>query len=361
MKKKILLLYDNQYGYHTDTYMYSKYLNKQKYDVHYFCFELGLPKVELEYGKVNYVKIHASKLISYLNFFFQLYTFLRKEKFDLIFQVDDKFSLLIRILNLFQPFVFDIRTGDLSENKFRSWFKNFQITFTSFFYKHVSVISKSLKEKLKLKKSTVIIPLGGELLPIQAKKFESIRLLYLGSLNCRSIHETIYGLSLYLNQNNANQNVAYDILGFGKDSVIDEIKEAILKTNLQDKVFFHGHKKIDELLPFFENCNVGVVYIPQTKWYDCQPATKLYECVLAGMPVIATNTTENRLALKNNCGVITEDNSFAFADSLKKIIDEKSKYDSIYIREMYKEFEWSNIVKYQLEPFFDEILKSGKH
>lgn len=358
MKKKILLLYNNQFGYHTDTFMYSKYLNKEKYEVHYFCFDFGFPKLEIEKVNVHYIPKFTNRFILYLNFFYQLNCYLRKEKFDLIFQVDDRFSLLVRIINIFQPMILDIRTGDLSTNKFKLFFKNHLITFAAYFYKHCSVISESLGNLLNLKKSTHIIPLGGEIMQVPPKKFDAIKLLYLGSLNKRHIDDTIYGLSLYLERKDAFQDITYDILGFGGDSVISEINEAILKTNLNDKVLFHGRKKIDELRPFFEKCNIGVVYIPQTKWYNYQPATKFYECLLAGMPVIATNTNENKLAVKEGCGVITEDNPLAFADAVEKIIREKESYNSVMIINFFSEFAWNNIVKYNLEPYLDRVINS---
>ena len=358
MKKKILLLYYNQFGYHTDLYMYSKYLNEQIFEVHYFCIDQRLPKISPGNVIVHYQTFNSNKIGSFFAYFFRLHLLIKREKFDLIFQVDGKFSILIRLLALSQEMIFDIRTGDLSDNKYKLWFRNMQISFASLFFKNVSIISESLRIKLKVKNNAVeIIPLGGERLPINVKTFEKIRLLYIGSLDKRNIHETVFGLSYYLKQENSCKEVTYDIVGFGKKNAIKLLEEAIIISGLTDRVTFHGRKNIDELCPFFEKCNVGVAYVPQTKAYDCQPSTKLFECLLAGMPVIATNTLENRLTLKPECGVITEDNPVSFANALHKIIQNRYSYSSQKIRELYSEFEWCNIVKNKLEPYLKSLLK----
>jgi len=338
--------------------MYSKYLNKQIFNVHYYCIDQGLPKISIESVVIHYQTFTSNKIRSFLAYFFQLSLLIKREKFDLIFQVDGKFSILIRLLTLSNTIVFDIRTGDLSDNAFKLWFKNLQISIVSLRYKNVSIISDSLRDLLKLKKKSItIIPLGGEQLPTTEKTFERVKLLYVGSLDNRNIHETIMGLSHFLKHDNSNYDITYDIVGFGKNETINQLEEAITKSGLKGKVIYHGRKGIHDLYPFFEECNVGVVYVPQTKAYDCQPSTKLFECLLAGMPVIATNTLENRKTLRSDCGIITEDNPVSFANALGKIIQNRNNYSSQKIKEFYSEYEWKNIVKDKLEPYFESLLK----
>ena len=94
--------------------------------------------------------------------------------------------------------VLDIRSGDLSDNSGKLWLRNNQISISSWFYNHVSVISDSLSKELGLNsKTTTIIPLGGELHSFAPKKFDSIKMLYIGSLNNRNIEQTIIGFSFF--------------------------------------------------------------------------------------------------------------------------------------------------------------------
>ncbi len=338
--------------------MYAKYLNRNKYEIHYCCFDQHFPKVQLENTSVDYVLLEKNRLKSYIRFCYQSWKYIRRNKFDLVFLIDSKFALIFRLINLLQPFSYDIRTGDLSDNKFTLWRKNLEIWFCSLFFRYITVISKSLADRLRLSnKKTTVLPLGGELFEIQPKTFNEINLLYIGSLDSRNMHETIYGLAQYIENNNSNIKITYDIIGFGNEATTQSLNDSIQKTNLQEYVTFHGRKKIDELIPFLIKCNVGVVYVPQTYGYDCQPVTKLYESLLAGMPVIATNTFENRTSLSVNCGVIIEDNPESFAKGISLMISHKNLYNSHIIKSKYISFEWQNIVKNILEPYFDFILR----
>jgi glycosyltransferase involved in cell wall biosynthesis len=221
------------------------------------------------------------------------------------------------------------------------------------------VISGSLRYFLGLsERKSVIIPLGGERQPTTSKTFNEFHLLYVGSLDNRNIHETILGLSVYLQKKDACQNLTYDIIGFGKEKIIQLLKKTIEDTGQSEIVTYHGRKNRDELFPFFEKCNVGVAYLPKTKAYDFQPVTKLFECMLAGMPVIASDTLENKLSVKPGCGELCSDNPESFADALKRIIDRAENFDSEKIKNCYSGSEWKNIVHNTVEPYFDSYLKN---
>lgn len=352
-KKNVLVLLTVQFGYHTDTYMYCKYLDKSKYNVSYFCFDMNLPKSDLPGVSIVYVKMHQNKTLRYLFFIEKLWWFVHLNKFDLIFHVHTKSSLFIRLSNLSSLLVLDIRTGDLNKNRYLRKVKNMGLTLISFLYPDISIISESLARKLNLcKRKTFILPLGGELQNIPAKDFSTLHLLYVGTLNDRNIHETVYGLSLFSIQN-PTEKISYDIVGEGSTSSLNLLDKAISETGLQNMVFFHGRKNHTELIPYFEKNNIGIVYIPQTEYYDNQPSTKLYESFLAGMPVIATNTFENRITLKNDCGVISEDNPIDFCNALNQISRNRNLYKSDKIRELYMESTWGNIVKYKFEKYID--------
>lgn len=356
VKRKVLLLYYDQFGYHTDTFMYARYLDRRKYDIQYFCFDQGLTKVEIDDIKVHYQELFPNRIKSFLLYFLSLKRFLLKEKFDIIFQVDSKFTSIIRLMNPFQPMILDIRSGDLSLNPFKLWFGNAKITFVTYLYKNVSVISSGLRDRLGLPLSAVVIPLGGQRQNTNVKSFDSIRLLYIGSLDGRNIHETVTGLGIFIQNVSPGMPISYDIVGFGKSDALSMLNEAVDKARLSDKVVFHGRKKIDELFPFFEKCNIGVAYLPKTKAYDCQPVTKLFECVLAGMPVIATNTLENEIAILPGCGELCSDNPASFAEALNRLINNSNTYDSEKIKESYSGSEWKNIVSDILEPFIDRLI-----
>jgi len=345
-----------QFGYHTDTLMYCKYLNKSVFDIHYIGFDLGYDRYFIPEIAVHYVPCHKNKIIRSFVYLYYLYKINRQINFDLVFHVHTKFSLIIRSIFLFRNYIFDIRTGDLDDKRWKKNLKNHTITILSKLTKNISVISEGLGEELNLdQKNRHIIPLGGEYVPVIQKDFSTIHLLYVGTLSKRNIHETVDGLALFL-KTNKTIKIEYEIVGSGykKDEIT--LKESIDKNSLNDIVHLHGYIKYSELSPFFIKCNVGVVYIPQVDYYQNQPSTKLYEYLLTGIPVIATNTNENRLELNITCGVICEDNPIGFSEALEKIYQNRMNYDSSQIQKQKRKSTWEIIVKENVEPYFKRII-----
>jgi glycosyltransferase involved in cell wall biosynthesis len=253
--------------------------------------------------------------------------------------------------------VLDIRTGDLSDIKIVRFLKNGEITLFTFLYRRVSVISESLAGKLSIpKRKTIILPLGGELQEIPGKNFDSLKLLYVGTLDNRNIHDTVYGLSAYLKQHPSGK-ISYDIIGTGSRYWLNLLNKSIVDTDLNSTVCLHGSKSLSEVIPFFEMCNIGIVYVPQRDYYQFQPSTKLYESLLAGMPVIATNTYENKIALKQECGVLTDDNPVSFCNALEQIKAKKHLYASDKIKKLYHDSCWDYIVKDKLEKYIDNCCE----
>lgn len=356
MKKKILLSITTQFGYHTDTYMYCKYLDKSKYDVFYVGFDGGYTLRELEDVTVLNVPVHKNKFKRYFLFLSTINKLIRKENFDILFLVSCQTTLMIRLCNLFRTSILDIRTGDVrkGENSFSNY--NFKVLFTSLFFKRISIISRNLAKRIHLPVNKYHwLPLGGDLMNLPSKTLNSMRLFYIGTLQERNLFQTLEGLSIFM-KSNESVKVQYDIVGSGDIDDEKKLKESIEMYNLETCVTFHGRKNHDEAMNFFRQCNVGVVYIPVSYGYTVQPTTKLYEYLLAGMPVIATNTLENKLAMNPIAGVLIDDTAESFANGLKEIWNNRNTYNSEKIKETYNDSTWENIVKFNLTPYIEEII-----
>ncbi len=103
------------------------------------------------------MQLHANKIIRYFLYVRFLCNLIRKEKFDFVFQVDHKLTLLIRLLNLNQKFILYFRTGGLNKKFIVRSFNNLHILFTSLFCKNISIISESLSVLLHIPLRKVII------------------------------------------------------------------------------------------------------------------------------------------------------------------------------------------------------------
>jgi glycosyltransferase involved in cell wall biosynthesis len=349
--EKILIINPAQYGYHIDTLMYCRYADKNKFSISYLCFDTGLEKIPDDGIKVRYVNLTGNRLASYFRFFSSLHDLVSSEKFDLIFHVDARFTILIRLLHLRKRMVLDIRTGNLSGNSIKRKLLNYKIWLSACLYPSVSVITDSLRKTIGIPaKKAAIIPLGGEAREHPALDFSSLRLVYLGTLQKRDIYKTVEGLAIF-SKKYPGVSLSYDIIGSGRKETEERLVDSIKSSGLENVITFHGRLMHDRAIEKLALCNVGVVYIPCTGYYDVQSSTKFYEYVLAGIPVIATNTYENRLALKEGCGFLCNDSAGSFSAALEQIYKSREGFSQEKIRNSYSDSEWSYIVRNIWEPF----------
>lgn len=206
------------------------------------------------------------------------------------------------------------------------------------------------------KKKNYIIRWGMNPISIKPKKFDKIRMLYLGTLTGRDIHKTIYGLNEYLKTNPEVEVERYDIIGTGWKEYITLIEDAINETGLSNIIHLHGYLNDIDIIPFFDEANVGVAFAPKTEYYSNNILTKLYEYLLSGIPTITISTPDNKRVINEINGVLIEDNEHSFADGLNLIAQRFIKYSSTEImKTVYKE-SLQYQVKYNIVTTFNNII-----
>ncbi|NEW61170.1 glycosyltransferase family 4 protein, partial [Sulfurovum sp. bin170] len=230
--------------------------------------------------------------------------------------------------------------------------------FESLFFKNITINSESLRDKLGIRaKKSHILPLGSDELSKTDKSFEAMNLLYVGVLSSRNIEDTVFALSKFINRYKDEKiDITYDIFGHGTKEAERLLTDSIVATGLEDIVTFHGARNHTELQEYFDNCNIGVAYIPQVDYYECQPSTKIFEYVRAGLLTIATGTFENRRLITRENGILCSDNVDSFSDALEEIYIHRDKFESQKIRETLKDSSWYKIVNSNLKKYFKNFL-----
>ena len=80
-------------------------------------------------------------------------------------------------------YVLDIRTGYVRRSEILRWFFNRWTLLDSLMFRHITIISDSLRRFLHIsKKKAHVLPLGATVPHVAPKCFENMRLLYVGSL-----------------------------------------------------------------------------------------------------------------------------------------------------------------------------------
>ena len=347
----VILASPNQYGYFTIYYNYAKYLSRD-FKVIYICFDQEEIKFnESENVKVVYVESGRNKILRILKYYRLIVRIFKTNSSSKLIMKYYFFSSLLNFCLPRKDIILDIRTGYTSVVRLKTLFFDSIIRIEAIPFKRIITISESLRKKLKLQISkTIIIPLGADQIVFQPKTFDKLVLLYIGTLTSRNISQTVEGLSLFLKNIRKNIDIKYHIVGGGKPFEVKKLNDTINHFNLQRIVQYEGPVYGENLKRFFTNCNIGVSYIPMIKDYDCQPATKTIEYLMAGMPVIATETYENKKIISDYNGILIRDDPQSFADGLRKIISGKYNYNYKEITDSVKEYSFEHIIESKLKP-----------
>jgi len=244
-----------------------------------------------------------------------------------------------------KKFIVDIRSGSIKNKKIDRFMYDFLMKMETKPFEYVSVISKSLAQKNDLPQKTYILPLGADIISTSKKNFDSIKLLYVGTLENRNIADTIIGFSKFYHEYKEKINILYTIVGSGHRTEEKELKELVQSEKIGAAVEIKGQIPHDEIHCFFDSNNIGVSYIPKTEYFNLQPPTKTFEYLLSGMPVIATDTLENKAVIHNGNGILINDTSDSFYNGLVQIYENKNKYDSNSIRSASMGYTWKKIVR----------------
>lgn len=346
MLPTLLYIDTNQFGYHKGSYKMCQNLYMD-FNITFICFDNGYQKIEETDIKVIYVPWNSSYFKNGVRFMRCCINHYKTNKTEYLFAVYFPLVSLLKIILGHKNMILDFRTGSVNGSKVKRIITNSLMRLESLFFKRITIISESLALKLKLRMEKVyILPLGADILSTKNKTFDNLRLFYIGTLDGRNIHETVYGLKLFLESKNTPElSVSYDIFGIGNTEFMGKLHKAIQTTRLENQVVFHGRKSHDEINHYFDNCNVGVSYIPMTEYYDCQPPTKTFEYINAGMACIATDTQENKKLITPTNGILCQDNPESFCRALTDYSTDLKKWDSNSIRNTLSHYNWTNISK----------------
>lgn len=352
MKKKLLILTTQQFGYLTDAFKYCQYASEE-FDITYVCWNHEQPKMDCPGVNVKYVSRKGNLPVR--NFrLLKAFNAEIKKNYDAVFVNYTRGISLVKLLNPTRKIIFDIRTLSVSPSILRRWSYNFFLKFESLFFNKVSIISDDIAKNIGIK-NYFLLPLGADAISSPNVKTDNLHLLYVGTLRNRDIIKCVKGFHLYC-EKNGDKQAKFTIVGDTTHSELSEIKKYVTDFNLENQVFPIGRVPHSELESYFGKATVGVSFIPMTKYYDFQPPTKTFEYLLSGIPVIATKTHANKEILKNSSdSVLVNDDEYEFANAISYFKTNSSNVNSALISANAQSFSWKSIIDERFVPMVREI------
>lgn len=357
--KRLLIVNFAQFGYHTDTYMYCKYL-KEEYAITYLCWDYGYPRITEDGVHVIHLTRQGSLIQRMIRFLVNAAQLMKETEFDIVFVVYFRMCSMVRFLGRYKRIILDIRTGYVKPGWLKRKLYNGLILLESLAFPTVSVITEELRKVLGIaKRKSHILPLGAEKRNSFPKEFKTMNLFYVGTLTARDIYKTVQGFDRFAAEFAERIEISYDIVGSGSPEAEELLAAAISSARFSHLIRTHGlvpHKLLD---PFFERCNIGVVYVPIVVYQQPQPYTKTFEYLLAGMPVLATANATNLKVINSANGVLVTDSSEGVYTGLKKMVGQLHNYDSERIKEESGMYTWAAIITENLRPFLESLAHTG--
>jgi len=356
-KPELLILNRTQFGYHLDTYYYCK-LAGERLRVVYVGFDTGKPKLHLDGVTVKYMPYKGRRLRRYLTLLTALTREVRECHGAIFIEYFPGCSVL-RYMGPRARMIVDIRTGSVHQNPMSRRLEDWLMRWESYLFRSICVVSQSLADRLHLPPGkTHILPLGAERMTLEAKSFTRLDFLYVGTLHGRRIEDTVVGFERFQRDCGSRIALTYTIIGAGHNGELEKLRRMVHLKGLDDIVRLPGYVHKTRLQDVFDHCNVGISYVPINDTYDCQPVTKTFEYIFAGMPVIATATTENRKVIRGFNGTLIPDTPEGFYCGLKDIYARRHEFDSQEVRHCCPDASWDRIVNLNLVPYIEEICQS---
>lgn len=278
--------------------------------------------------------------------FFKYIIYMYKSRAD-IYCVHDVISIAITcIIKIFRPirivYIGDeleySRTGD---GHFIS-FRNFIVKgFLKIAFKYCDVImqadisrARALADLYKLTNVYYLRNVADKKLhfePINLRErfglpSDTIILLYHGTIGFgRGIEKIIQSL----NELDSSMHITFIIIGFGSKKYLKSLNQTIeSNNNLKRKIIINNGVDSIAIWDWIAGADIGMAIIENTSLsYYLSAPSKLYEYMMAGVPVIVSDFPENKLVInKSNCGLLIDPDNI---EELQKSINRLSQNNKL--------------------------------
>lgn len=171
-------------------------------------------------------------------------------------------------------------------------------------------------------------------------------LVYTGNITInRGVEQTLEGMAQYLGRAGAIQDIRLSMVGKTRPETFDAISVLAEKLGLQDHINFHDPVSPTAVVDFIAEGDIAVIpVIPVAMSYDYAMPNKLFESMLAGLPILGARLAEMAPFIeKHKIGVCYDPLSAkSFADALGQLLvsGKAPRLSAKRKQELTDEFSW---------------------
>jgi glycosyltransferase involved in cell wall biosynthesis len=181
---------------------------------------------------------------------------------------------------------------------------------------------------------------------------QSLRLIYIGTVSKARGRDVMLEAMAIL----AKENIAahLSIIGASEEQ-LNFCMQHINGLDIQDSVTVKGRVPGNQIPKYLAQADIGICLWEKSAWVEFNPPTKLFEYLVAGVPVLASNIrTHTRYVRDWHNGVIFDYDASSLAKTIIKLHNQKDKIDALKKQTTHsgQEYLWS-----KLEPKFLAVVR----
>lgn len=297
-------------------------------------------------------------------------THIAKKSFDLVHVYAYRGCALLPLFGKrhVKKWVFDLRTGSVSENLWMSAIANKLSASESRLFSARIALDQNVGNHVFGRKLLFhVVPLGVDLSRFQVRTSKSeIRkrlnipatasvIIYTGSLVAKRRPEKLLEAFAEV----AKKFTGAMLMVIGDDGALPQLRQQAQHLDIAEKVLFLGRVPFQEIQDYIVAADIGLAYVPNTPQYQYQPPLKTVEFMACELPTVATNTAGNLVFIKDGYnGLLSPDTSHDIGKCILEFLVKPELYQSVRqnARRSIFQYDWKIIVKEQLLPLYEQLL-----
>lgn len=283
--------------------------------------------------------------------------YINRKEFDLHILPESFFIFLLKIISKKKKYIYFAGHPAVGNITIRNVILDINFQLNSCIFDHQLILNPSIIKKFRTqeRKYKQINPYLSRR-SLTQKTFNKMDLLYIGTLECRRIEDTIVGFNKFFKEYDIRIQLSYTIIGAGHEKSVQIIKSVIKKYGLEHRVKYLGWQSDEIANHYFNNCNIGVGYVPIKDYYINNYSFKVIEYLLSGMAVIATKLSTSKKIVNEMNGVLIDDNPDYFYEGLVSIYNKLSSFNSELISASVNQYKVGYVYQEQIFPYLEKII-----
>lgn len=180
-----------------------------------------------------------------------------------------------------------------------------------------------------------------------------VQLIYIGSVSIDRGRDVMLEAMSQLTRQNLNVHLS--IIGATEEQ-LNFCQKRVKELGIEKNITLLGRISGNQIPVYLEQADIGICLWEKSAWVEFNPPTKLFEYLVAGLPVLASNIRTHTRYIKHwHNGIIFDYDATSLAKSVAELIVKKQKIPLLKYNaaQSGKQYLWSKI-----EPEFLEVLRN---